>query len=83
MSTETYYGTGRRKTSTARVYIRPGTGNITVNRQPLDEFFGRKTARMVVSASRWSRQIWRVISISVLRSQAAAPPVRPALFATV
>jgi len=48
MSTETYYGTGRRKTSTARVYIRPGSGNITVNRQPLDDFFGRKTARMVV-----------------------------------
>ena len=46
--TDTYYGTGRRKTSTARVYIRPGTGNITVNQRPLDEFFGRKTARMVV-----------------------------------
>jgi len=48
MSTETYYGTGRRKTSTARVYLQRGTGNITVNSQPLDEFFGRKTARMVV-----------------------------------
>lgn len=46
--TDTYYGTGRRKTSTARVYIRPGSGNITVNQRPLDEFFGRKTARMVV-----------------------------------
>jgi small subunit ribosomal protein S9 len=48
MSTDTYYGTGRRKTSTARVYLRQGTGNITVNQRPLDEFFGRKTARMVV-----------------------------------
>ena len=48
MSTDTYYGTGRRKTSTARVYLRPGSGNITVNKRPLDEFFGRKTARMVV-----------------------------------
>jgi len=48
MSTETYYGTGRRKTSTARVYLQRGTGNITVNSRPLDEFFGRKTARMVV-----------------------------------
>lgn len=43
-----YYGTGRRKTSTARVYIRPGNGSITVNERPLDEFFGRKTARMIV-----------------------------------
>ena len=48
MSTETYYGTGRRKTSTARVFIRPGTGEITVNKRPLDVFFGRKTARMIV-----------------------------------
>jgi small subunit ribosomal protein S9 len=48
MSTDTYYGTGRRKTSTARVFMRPGDGSITVNQRPLDEFFGRKTARMVV-----------------------------------
>jgi small subunit ribosomal protein S9 len=48
MSTEIYYGTGRRKTSTARVYLRPGTGDITVNSRPLDTFFGRKTARMIV-----------------------------------
>ena len=48
MSTETFYGTGRRKSSTARVYLRPGTGEITVNKRPLDIFFGRKTARMIV-----------------------------------
>ncbi|MGC9457598.1 MAG: 30S ribosomal protein S9 [Halothiobacillaceae bacterium] len=42
------YGTGRRKTSAARVFLRPGTGNITVNGKPLDEFFGRETARMIV-----------------------------------
>jgi len=42
------YGTGRRKTSTARVYIRPGNGKITVNERPLDEFFGRETGRMIV-----------------------------------
>jgi len=48
MSAQTHYGTGRRKTSTARVYLRPGSGSITVNRRPLDEFFGRKTARMIV-----------------------------------
>ena len=48
MSTDTYYGTGRRKTSTARVFLRPGKGDITVNSRPLDVFFGRKTARMIV-----------------------------------
>jgi small subunit ribosomal protein S9 len=48
MSTDVYYGTGRRKSSTARVYLRPGTGNITVNSRDLDLFFGRKTARMIV-----------------------------------
>jgi small subunit ribosomal protein S9 len=48
MALSTNYGTGRRKTSTARVFLRPGTGNITVNERPLDEFFGRKTARMIV-----------------------------------
>jgi small subunit ribosomal protein S9 len=42
------YGTGRRKTSAARVFIAPGGGNITVNGRPLDVFFGRKTARMIV-----------------------------------
>lgn len=42
------YGTGRRKSSTARVFLRKGAGNITVNGRPLDEFFGRETARMIV-----------------------------------
>ena len=42
------YGTGRRKTSTARVRMHPGTGKITVNERPLDEFFGRETGRMIV-----------------------------------
>ncbi len=44
----TNYGTGRRKTSTARVFLKPGTGRITVNERPLDEFFGRETGRMIV-----------------------------------
>jgi small subunit ribosomal protein S9 len=48
MATEQYYGTGRRKSSTARVYMRSGRGAILVNGKPLDEFFGRETARMVV-----------------------------------
>lgn len=42
------YGTGRRKSSAARVFIRPGKGSITVNDRPLDQFFGRETARMIV-----------------------------------
>lgn len=45
---ESYYGTGRRKSSTARVYMRSGSGAITVNNQPLDQYFGRETARMIV-----------------------------------
>ena len=42
------YGTGRRKSSTARVFLRKGQGKITVNDRPLDEFFGRETSRMIV-----------------------------------
>ncbi len=42
------YGTGRRKTSTARVFLRKGTGNISINGKTLQEYFGRETARMVV-----------------------------------
>ena len=48
MATEQYYGTGRRKSSTARVFVKKGSGEITVNDRPLDEFFGRETARMIV-----------------------------------
>ena len=43
-----YYGTGRRKSSTARVFLSHGTGEIIVNRRPLDQYFGRETARMIV-----------------------------------
>ncbi len=48
MTDQAFYGTGRRKTSTARVFLRPGSGAITVNERPLDTFFGRETARMIV-----------------------------------
>jgi small subunit ribosomal protein S9 len=48
MSATQNYGTGRRKTATARVFLRPGTGNISINNRTLDGFFGRETARMVV-----------------------------------
>jgi small subunit ribosomal protein S9 len=48
MSEAVFYGTGRRKTSTARVFIKAGTGDIKVNNKPLDVFFGRETAQMIV-----------------------------------
>ncbi|NVJ62579.1 MAG: 30S ribosomal protein S9 [Gammaproteobacteria bacterium] len=45
---EQYYGTGRRKSSTARVFLRSGSGVITINGRPITEYFGRETSRMVV-----------------------------------
>ncbi len=48
MSTTQYYGTGRRKTSTARVFLRPGTGTISINDRTIEVYFGRETARMIV-----------------------------------
>ncbi|RUO30584.1 30S ribosomal protein S9 [Aliidiomarina sedimenti] len=48
MADNQYYGTGRRKNSTARVFLRPGSGDIKINQRTLEEYFGRETARMVV-----------------------------------
>ena len=48
MASEVFYGTGRRKTSTARVFIQKGKGKITVNKELLDKYFDRETARMIV-----------------------------------
>ena len=48
MASEQYYGTGRRKSSSARVFMTRGSGKIMVNDRPLDEFFGRETACMIV-----------------------------------
>ncbi len=48
MAQNQYYGTGRRKTSTARVFLKAGSGNIVINQRSLNEYFGRPTARMVV-----------------------------------
>ena len=48
MAQEQFYSTGRRKTSTARVFLQPGSGSITVNNRSLEKYFGRETARMVV-----------------------------------
>ena len=48
MAATQYYGTGRRKTSTARVFLTAGNGTITINKRPIDNFFGREVARMIV-----------------------------------
>ncbi|MFT6153958.1 MAG: small subunit ribosomal protein S9 [Bermanella sp.] len=48
MAANQNYGTGRRKSSKARVFLRPGTGKIVVNKRTLEEYFGRETSRMVV-----------------------------------
>ena len=59
------YGTGRRKTATARVYLRSGKGSITVNDRPLDEFFGRETGRMIVRQPLEAVQLVNKFDISV------------------
>jgi small subunit ribosomal protein S9 len=59
------YGTGRRKTATARVYLRSGKGTITVNERPLDEFFGRETGRMIVRQPLEAVQLVNKFDISV------------------
>ena len=48
MSELTYYGTGRRKTATARVYMRPGSGNVEINRRPIDTYFPNEVLKMIV-----------------------------------
>lgn len=48
MAVQQNYGTGRRKSSPARVFLRKGTGNIVINGRAIDEFFGRETSRMIV-----------------------------------
>ncbi|MEJ2392071.1 MAG: 30S ribosomal protein S9 [Gammaproteobacteria bacterium] len=48
MATQAHYSTGRRKNASARVYLQPGSGEINVNNKPLDKYFGRETARMIV-----------------------------------
>ncbi|MEZ4600506.1 MAG: 30S ribosomal protein S9 [Syntrophotaleaceae bacterium] len=48
MAEQKFYATGKRKTSVARVWLKPGEGNIVINRRPMDEFFGRATSKMVI-----------------------------------
>ena len=61
-----YYGTGRRKTSTARVWMKAGKGAITVNDRTLDEFFGRETGRMIVRQPLEVAQLTDKFDISVI-----------------
>ena len=65
MAEQTFYGTGRRKTSAARVYLKSGAGEIVVNGRPLDVFFGRETARMIVRQPLETAQLTDRFDISV------------------
>lgn len=65
MAEQVYYSTGRRKSSAARVYVRPGNGNILVNRRPLDEYFGRETARMIVRQPLATAELLDKVDINV------------------
>ena len=64
-SGEIHYGTGRRKSSVARVYLTRGTGNITVNQRSLDTYFGRETARMVVRQPLETTELQDKIDVTV------------------
>src|SRR5512144_190470 len=64
-TTKPNYGTGRRKTAAARVYMKPGSGKITVNDRPLDQFFGRETGRMIVRQPLEAVQLVNKFDISV------------------
>lgn len=57
-TTQQYYGTGRRKTATARVFLRTGTGQIIINKRPIDVYFGRETAQMI------TRQALELVELS-------------------
>ena len=59
------YGTGRRKSAAARVYMQAGTGRITINERPIDEFFGRETGRMIVRQPLEAVQLTGKFDISV------------------
>ncbi len=62
---QTLYGTGRRKTATARVYLKPGSGRIVVNQRSLDQFFGRETGRMIVRQPLEAVQLSSTFDITV------------------
>ena len=65
MTATQYYGTGRRKTSTARVFLSDGNGDITVNRRPLENYFGREVARMIVKQPLELVELTKKFSVNV------------------
>jgi small subunit ribosomal protein S9 len=65
MTATSYYGTGRRKTSTARVYITQGSGKISINDRTIEEFFGRETGRMIVRQPLEVAQVANRFDVSV------------------
>ena len=65
MTATQYYGTGRRKTSTARVFLTDGNGDITVNRRPLENYFGREVARMIVKQPLELVELTKKFSVNV------------------
>jgi small subunit ribosomal protein S9 len=65
MANTSFYGTGRRKTSTARVHLAPGSGKIVINDRTLDEFFGRETGRMIVRQPLEVAQLANKFDVSV------------------
>ena len=76
-----YYGTGRRKTSTARVYLRPGAGEVKVNHKPFDRYFPNETLRMII---RQPLQLTETVNKFdlVVNVQAAVRPDRLVRFVT-
>ena len=76
-----FYGTGRRKTSSARVYLTKGTGKVSINGRSLEEFFGRETGRMIVQQPFGAVQL-EASSTWLRTSRAAGSPGRPARSAT-
>ena len=77
-----YYGTGRRKSAVARVFIKPGKGKIVVNDKPVDEFFSRETGRMIVRQPLELTNHDDDVRHHGQRASAAASPARPARCAT-
>jgi len=66
MSTQVYYGTGRRKSSAARVYLKKGSGNFTINNRTLEQYFGRETGRMIVHQALEATDMANNFDINVL-----------------
>ena len=62
MASSTFYGTGRRKSSIARVYLTPGTGKVTINKKDIDDYFGLETLKII---ARQVSQVRQALSVMV------------------